>query len=487
MADTAAEPRAATRHRAGHQVLNHIGGAELPAASGAVMELTDPATGEVHASAPRSGPADVDAASAAAASAFEHWSLTTPAQRQLALLRIADAMESRAEELVRAEVRDTGKPPELFRADELPAIIDTVRFFAGAARNLPGSAAAEYTEGRTSMLRREPVGVCAQITPWNYPLMMAVWKIAPAVAAGNTSVLKPADTTPGSVALLARIAAEHLPPGVLNVVCGDRDTGRSLVSHPAVALVAVTGSVRAGREIAAAAAADLKRVHLELGGNAPVIVHDDADIGETARALAAVAFYNAGQDCTAATRILVQRDVHDAFVAAFADQVGRLRTGAPGEPGCAFGPLNSAAQLASVQGLLSRIPDHAEVVVGGSALSRPGYFHEATVVTGVRQDDEIVQEEVFGPVVTVQPFTDEAEALALANGVRFGLAAGVWTADHGRAMRAVRALRTGIAWVNTHGTTVSEMPHGGVKHSGYGSDLSMAGLLDYTQAKHVMM
>lgn len=462
-------------------ILNHIGGADRPAASGEVRELVDPTTGKAHRSAPRSGPADADAACAAAAAAYESWSLTTPAERQRALLHIADAIEAHADELVAAEVGDTGKPSELFRSDELPAITDAFRYFAGAARNLPGAAAAEYTEGRTSLLRREPVGVCAQITPWNYPLMMAAWKIAPALAAGNTTVLKPADTTPSSSALLARIAAEHVPPGVLNVLCGDRATGRALTAHPVVRLIAVTGSVRAGREIAAEAAADLKRVHLELGGNAPVIVHDDADIESTAAELATVAYYNAGQDCTAPTRLLVHARVYDAFVAAFAAHAEKQRAGTD------FGPLNSAAQLASVEGLLSRLPEHAEIVTGGSGNRRPGYFHEATVVAGVRQTDEIVQEEIFGPVVTVQRFADEDEALRLANDVRFGLAAGVWTTDHDRAMRATRALHSGIVWVNTHGTTVSEMPHGGVKHSGYGSDLSMAGLLDYTQVKHVML
>ncbi|MEU2489683.1 aldehyde dehydrogenase family protein [Streptomyces sp. NPDC007883] len=462
-------------------VLNHIGGADVPAGSGATTRLVDPTSGTARGTAPLSGAADTDAACAAAAAAYDHWSLTTPAERQRALLRIADAMEDHADEFVAAETGDTGKPAALFRADELPAVVDTVRYFAGAARNLPGAAAGEYTEGRTSLLRREPVGVCAQITPWNYPLMMAVWKIAPAIAAGNTTVLKPADTTPSSSTLLARLAAEHLPPGVLNVVCGDRDTGRALVQQPAVRLVAVTGSVRAGREIAAAAAADLKRVHLELGGNAPVIVHDDADIETTAAELAAVAYYNAGQDCTAPTRVLVQTAVHDAFLAAFAAQAGKQR------PAADFGPLNNAAQLAAVEGLLERLPSRAEIVAGGSRSLRPGYYHEATVVTGVHQDDEIVQEEVFGPVVTVQRFTDETEAYRLANGVLLGLAAGVWTTDHDRAMRATRALRTGIVWVNTHGTTVSEMPHGGVKHSGYGSDLSLAGLLDYTQVKHVML
>ncbi|MCT7355604.1 aminobutyraldehyde dehydrogenase [Streptomyces sp. 15-116A] len=468
-------------------VLNHIGGKDLPAASGATLPLTDPATGGVHGTAPRSGAEDVDAACRAALDAFDGWSVTTPAERQTALLRIADALEGRAAAVTDAEVTDTGKPRARFLADELPAVVDVLRYFAGAARNLPGAAAAEYTAGRTSILRREPVGVCAQITPWNYPLMMAVWKIAPALAAGNTVVLKPSDTTPSSATLLARLAAEHLPPGVLNVVCGDRDTGRHLVAHPGVRLVAVTGSVRAGQEIAAAAAADLKRLHLELGGNAPVLIHDDADLDEAVAQLSSLAFYNAGQDCTAATRILVHRRVHDAFLAAFADRAAQLVPGAPDDARTDFGPLANAAQLACVRGLLERLPGHAEVITGGGAPDRPGYFHRATVVAGVRQQDEIVRSEVFGPVVTVQPFTDEAEALRLADDVPQGLAASVWTRDHDRAMRASRALHTGIVWVNTHGTTVSEMPHGGVRHSGYGSDLSLTGLLDYTQVKHVML
>ncbi|MFI8240394.1 aminobutyraldehyde dehydrogenase [Streptomyces sp. NPDC085866] len=467
--------------------LNHIDGKQVPAASGATVPLVDPATGLPHGTAPLSGPEDVDAACRAAEQALPGWSATTPARRQTALLRIADALEREADALASAEVTDTGKPRALFLADELPAIADVLRYFAGAARNLPGAAAAEYTPGRTSVLRREPVGVCAQITPWNYPLMMAVWKVAPALAAGNTVVLKPSDTTPSSATLLARLAAEHLPPGVLNVVCGDRGTGRSLVAHPDVRLVAVTGSVRAGQEIAAAAAADLKRLHLELGGNAPVLVHEDADLDDAVEQLSAPAFYNAGQDCTAATRILVHQRVYESFLDAFADRAARLLPGGPDDERADFGPLANAAQLAAVRGLLERLPDHAEVVTGGGALDRPGYFHQATVVAGVRQEDEIVRSEVFGPVVTVQPFTEESEALRMANAVPQGLAASVWTRDHDRAMRASRALHTGIVWVNTHGTTVSEMPHGGVRHSGYGSDLSLTGLLDYTQVKHVML
>ncbi|MEU8976504.1 aminobutyraldehyde dehydrogenase [Streptomyces monashensis] len=468
-------------------VLNHIGGKEVPAASGATLSLVDPATALPHGTAPLSGPKDVDAACRAAQLAFPGWSATTPAARQSTLLRMADALEREAAAVADAEVRDTGKPRALFLADELPAIVDVLRYFAGAARNLPGAAAAEYTPGRTSILRREPVGVCAQITPWNYPLMMAAWKVAPALAAGNTVVLKPSDTTPSSAVLLARLAAEQLPPGVLNVVCGDRGTGRLLVAHPEVRLVAVTGSVRAGQEIAAAAAADLKRLHLELGGNAPVLVHADADLDDAVEQLSSLSVYNAGQDCTAPTRILVDHRIHDMFLDIFARRAARQVPGTSVDEHADFGPLANAAQLAVVQGVLERLPTHAEVVTGGRALDRPGYFHQATVVAGVRQGDEIVRSEVFGPVVTVQPFADESEAFRMANAVPQGLAASVWTRDHDRAMRASRALHTGIVWVNTHGTTISEMPHGGVRHSGYGSDLSLTGLLDYTQVKHVML
>jgi betaine-aldehyde dehydrogenase len=465
---------------------NFIGGEQVEPSDGGYADLVDPSTGEVFASAPVSGPADVDHAMRAASDAFPAWRDATPSDRQKALLKLADAIEARASELVAIESENTGKPIGLTTSEEVPPAVDQLRFFAGAARLLEGRSAGQYLAGFESYVRREPIGVVGQVTPWNYPFMMAIWKFAPALAAGNTVVLKPSDTTPASTLFLAELAADVLPPGVLNVVCGDRDTGRALVSHPTPELVSITGSTRAGLEVAATAALDLKRTHLELGGKAPVVVFDDADLAAAAEAIAVGGYFNAGQDCTAATRVLASPGIYDDLIAALVEQAKGTKVGPPSDDDAAYGPLNNACQLGRVAGFVDRLPDHASLAVGGSRIGSKGYFYAPTVVSGLLQEDEAVQEEIFGPVITVQRFTDEDEAVRWANGVKYGLASSVFTKDHARAMRMTQRLDFGCVWVNCHIPLVAEMPHGGFRHSGHGKDLSTYALDDYTRIKHVM-
>ncbi|MCU1439930.1 MAG: aldehyde dehydrogenase family protein [Rhodoglobus sp.] len=468
------------------EIRNFINGEYVSAKGDTSFDVIDPSTGDTYAQSPVSGSADVDAAFSAAAAAFEEWGETTPAERQLALFRIADAMEARAEEFADLESKDTGKPRASLVDDEIMVSVDQIRFFAGEARHLNGMAAGEYMKDYTSFIRREPIGVIGQVTPWNYPLNMAVWKVAPAIAAGNTTVLKPSDTTPSSTLLLAEVAAEFLPKGVLNVITGDRTTGGLMIDHKTPQMVSITGSVRAGMEVARAAANDLKRVHLELGGKAPVVVFDDADIAAAAEGIGGAGYFNAGQDCTAATRVLVHESVHDDFVAALSEWAKvNATTGAP-DSGSYFGPVNNANQLQRVSDIIGALPGNAKVEIGGNRQGSTGYFYEATIVSGLEQTDDAIQNEIFGPVITVQKFTDEKQALEWANGVQYGLSSSVWTKDHARAMRFAKHLDFGCVWINTHIPLVAEMPHGGFKHSGYGKDLSAYGFEDYTRVKHVM-
>jgi 1-pyrroline dehydrogenase len=465
---------------------NYVDGRLVTPRATATAEVINPATEEPVALMPLSNAEDVDDAVQAAAEAFKSWRRTTPAQRQTFMNKLAEAIEAHTEELVEAQHRNTGQPRAVIREDEVGVATDHLRFFAGAARVLEGIGAGEYAEGLTSYVRREPLGVVAQITPWNYPVFMALWKIAPALAAGDTIVLKPAHSTPESAVVLAQVAGEVLPPGVFNVVVGSGPTGPALVEHPIPALVSVTGSTRAGKQIAKAASGTLKRCHLELGGKAPAIVFADADLDAAAEGIAAAGLFNAGQDCTAACRVLAQASVADEFTAKLVAQASAFKTGDSEDEEAFYGPLNNAKHFAKVMSYLEDLPAHARIETGGHRVGNKGFFVAPTVVSGVRQDDAIVQEEVFGPVITVQPFTDADQAVALGNDVEFGLASSVWTGSHSTALRFSRELDFGTVWINTHIPLVAEFPHGGFKASGYGKDLSHYALEEYTRVKHVM-
>lgn len=465
---------------------NFINGQYVDAHSQVRFDCINPANEQVVAHSPASNQADVDDAYSAAAEAFKHWRKTTPSERQRALLAIADAMETHCDRLVESQCRNTGQPKRMIAEEEVKVSADQIRFFAGAARLLEGKATMEYVEGLTSSVRREPLGVVGQVAPWNYPLMMAVWKIAPALAAGNTVVLKPSDTTPESTLVLAEIAAPFLPKGAFNVVLGDAETGARVVAHKSASLVSITGSVPAGIKVATAAAANLTRAHLELGGKAPVLVFADADLDRAAEHIAMTGLFNAGQDCTSATRVLVESSVHDAFLTKLTAAAKATRFGDPDDETVFFGPVNNKNQLHRLKAIIAALPAHARIETGGKQADRPGFFFEPTIISGLKQNDDIVQKETFGPILTVQSFADEADALEKANDVEYGLSSSLWTQHHGRTQRLSAALDFGTVWINTHIPMASEMPHGGFKQSGYGKDLSAYSFEEYTRVKHVM-